>query len=396
MDDTRRVLDYSDLWVEGSKDATNGVGAMTSNGGKGLHRAKKQKVAGPSSAPSGSNGWSADGTPQSASSTRKVRRILTLLDAGNITQAENELAKMGAGKNNFEIQRALVMAKTGKGTVYSNGNGHFDASYDEDEDNGREDDYEDDGMAYDYENEEHEDFGELDWQGGLNGSGKQLSHEEIWDDSALIDAWNAAEEEYKIFHTKRSAHEKEALHNGDIPKNRSALWYDSPAKGSPAAIAAEKAAKEEQKRAQLELEARKKQARALLEQVAGPAPIVEEVKTANGTPEKPKRLKGTTPPSSSISGNLAWHSACATVSRTANEIGAQTSSLPENGSVPHHTRNGREETSTTTTSTSDTAARTAQGEEIFQNLAMSWYYAGYYQAMAMSWNAEQNGTANTQ
>ena len=27
---------------------------------------------------------------------------------------------------------------------------------------------------------------------------RQLTHEEIWDDSALIDAWNAANEEYEV------------------------------------------------------------------------------------------------------------------------------------------------------------------------------------------------------
>ena len=27
---------------------------------------------------------------------------------------------------------------------------------------------------------------------------RELTHDEIWDDSALIDAWNAATEEYKV------------------------------------------------------------------------------------------------------------------------------------------------------------------------------------------------------
>ncbi|KAG2023713.1 hypothetical protein CC2G_001334 [Coprinopsis cinerea AmutBmut pab1-1] len=41
-------------------------------------------------------------------------------------------------------------------------------------------------------------------RGSNNVSGfeesRELTHEEIWDDSALIDAWNAANEEYEAFH----------------------------------------------------------------------------------------------------------------------------------------------------------------------------------------------------
>ena len=39
-------------------------------------------------------------------------------------------------------------------------------------------------------NSEHEEHNE----------GRELTHEEIWDDSALIDAWNAATEEYEAYH----------------------------------------------------------------------------------------------------------------------------------------------------------------------------------------------------
>jgi len=31
---------------------------------------------------------------------------------------------------------------------------------------------------------------------------RELSHEEIWDDSALVNAWEAAQQEYEMFHGK--------------------------------------------------------------------------------------------------------------------------------------------------------------------------------------------------
>ncbi|KZW02141.1 hypothetical protein EXIGLDRAFT_760354 [Exidia glandulosa HHB12029] len=49
---------------------------------------------------------------------------------------------------------------------------------------------------------------------------RDLAHEEIWDDSALIDAWNAATEEYEVLNgpDKKWKHE---------PVHKSALWYNS-------------------------------------------------------------------------------------------------------------------------------------------------------------------------
>ncbi|KAH6897433.1 hypothetical protein B0T10DRAFT_557250 [Thelonectria olida] len=35
----------------------------------------------------------------------------------------------------------------------------------------------------------------------MGGSSNELSHEEIWDDSALIDSWNEALAEYKKYHS---------------------------------------------------------------------------------------------------------------------------------------------------------------------------------------------------
>lgn len=37
----------------------------------------------------------------------------------------------------------------------------------------------------------------IQWQDDVEGESRELNHEEIWDDSALIDAWNSANAEYE-------------------------------------------------------------------------------------------------------------------------------------------------------------------------------------------------------
>ncbi|KAH0577962.1 hypothetical protein J132_04948 [Termitomyces sp. J132] len=51
--------------------------------------------------------------------------------------------------------------------------------------------------------------------------GCDLTHDEIWDDSALIDVWDAATEEYKAYHGPDQGWKKEAIH-------KSPLWYNTP------------------------------------------------------------------------------------------------------------------------------------------------------------------------
>ncbi|KNZ80013.1 hypothetical protein J132_07979 [Termitomyces sp. J132] len=51
--------------------------------------------------------------------------------------------------------------------------------------------------------------------------GRDLTHDEIWDDSALIDAWDAATEEYEAYHGPDQGWKKEAIH-------KSPLWYNTP------------------------------------------------------------------------------------------------------------------------------------------------------------------------
>ncbi|KAF9261910.1 hypothetical protein L218DRAFT_960864 [Marasmius fiardii PR-910] len=50
---------------------------------------------------------------------------------------------------------------------------------------------------------------------------RELTHEEIWDDSALIDAWNAATEEYEAYHGPDKGWKSEPVH-------KSPLWYNVP------------------------------------------------------------------------------------------------------------------------------------------------------------------------
>ncbi|KIY51191.1 hypothetical protein FISHEDRAFT_70835 [Fistulina hepatica ATCC 64428] len=54
---------------------------------------------------------------------------------------------------------------------------------------------------------------------------RDLTHDEIWDDSALIEAWNAANEEYEAYHGPDHA---KAWKTQPVRKHNSALWYNIP------------------------------------------------------------------------------------------------------------------------------------------------------------------------
>lgn len=60
---------------------------------------------------------------------------------------------------------------------------------------------------------------------GINQS-RELTHEEIWDDSALVEAWNAAMEEYDAYHGPDKGWKKEPVH-------KSPLWYTIPPRNPP-------------------------------------------------------------------------------------------------------------------------------------------------------------------
>ncbi|KAF5382797.1 hypothetical protein D9757_007280 [Collybiopsis confluens] len=50
---------------------------------------------------------------------------------------------------------------------------------------------------------------------------RELTHEEVWDDSALIEAWNAATEEYQAYNGPDKGWKDEPIH-------KSPLWYNDP------------------------------------------------------------------------------------------------------------------------------------------------------------------------
>ncbi|KIY62971.1 hypothetical protein CYLTODRAFT_446899 [Cylindrobasidium torrendii FP15055 ss-10] len=56
----------------------------------------------------------------------------------------------------------------------------------------------------------------------------ELTHEEIWDDSALIDAWNSAQEEYAAFHGKDDWKSE--------PVKKSTIWYKDPPKNQTSPV----------------------------------------------------------------------------------------------------------------------------------------------------------------
>ncbi|KAG9310290.1 hypothetical protein JVU11DRAFT_9408 [Chiua virens] len=57
---------------------------------------------------------------------------------------------------------------------------------------------------------------------------RELTHEDVWDDSALIDAWNSAEAEYEAYHGTSKSWKTE-------PVKKSPLWYNKPYTAPPQA-----------------------------------------------------------------------------------------------------------------------------------------------------------------
>ena len=55
--------------------------------------------------------------------------------------------------------------------------------------------------AFDYEEEEES---------------RELTHEEIWDDSALVNAWEAATEEYEAYHGSKKAWKTETINKAPL------------------------------------------------------------------------------------------------------------------------------------------------------------------------------------
>ncbi|TCD62363.1 hypothetical protein EIP91_006972 [Steccherinum ochraceum] len=91
-------------------------------------------------------------------------------------------------------------------------------------------------MNYGGDEEDGEDVGEEEEdEDEEDEESRQLTHEEIWDDSALIDAWNSASAEYEAYHGKGDKSWKT-----DSVK-KSPLWYNVPPEPSKKTKGKEKA-----------------------------------------------------------------------------------------------------------------------------------------------------------
>ncbi|PWN22320.1 hypothetical protein BCV69DRAFT_281326 [Microstroma glucosiphilum] len=195
--------------------------------------------------------------------------------------------------------------------------------------------------------------------------GRVLTEAELWDESALVDAWKAATEEYLLHSSKDSTTTTSAT--ARTVKHPSALWHDAPVSGSKSALKAqqisennkekrrlrlfleEKArkAKEiedlrkevEQEQAQAQEQAQEEErqrqqgqagtsqlvtAPALVLSATPSAPVGSTLNAATSKvhPVGKRSLTGRAiPPSIGLPGNAAWQAACATVASTRNRIG---------------------------------------------------------------------------
>ncbi|PWN33893.1 uncharacterized protein FA14DRAFT_191005 [Meira miltonrushii] len=336
--------------------------------------------------------WTEEGRPITASAARKYRKVLQLLGSGKIEDAKDMLKRTGTAEKSTEIQEALAWAtkkrQGSQGETSAQPNGHIPKT------NGAV------AVGDGPQLEEDEEDGNtslvgtsISWQGTnqpSSGKGKSLSHAEIWDDSALIDAWDAAMDEYKQFDEMRKAHQnkkngKRIREEGDIDANtpaskRSSLWHDSPDVGSETAQQAKQAA-EIAKETEKELLIRKKrEAKELLAQIM-PEEEEEDFEGAVLSGEYD------TPPSKDVPGNEAWKEACEIVSNTPNRIAGSTDQIPQ--TYDQAFSNGATAATSSTAQGRNTTTQTMSQEDVLQNLAMSWYYAGYYQAMAVQMTQQQ-------
>ncbi|PWN41922.1 hypothetical protein IE81DRAFT_330613 [Ceraceosorus guamensis] len=267
---------------------------------------------------------------------------------------------------------------------------------------------------------------------------RSLTHDELWADEAMTSAFSAAVDQFKAMHSL--GQNGLVISASDSPPpaanlTSSALWYDAPPPESRAAKSARKAgnasakarkeeskaarrhaqetkvaARKEAKRLQAEQDARYAQA---MEEMQAHRQIVAPLQPADNQPPAadsvsdskmatpssnaetlnsgPKRkIKGTIPPSAPLSGRPAWLAACATVSSTPNCVAGVECGGPKTSSTATATAQGGEQnlSARADASASGHAAptSTAQGydPELLQSLAHAWYYAGYYQGIAMA------------
>ncbi|KAL5534717.1 hypothetical protein ACEPAG_1181 [Sanghuangporus baumii] len=96
-------------------------------------------------------------------------------------------------------------------------------SYDEriDEVNGAANDLDEGNCEIDENGGDTLDTEDADENEDEENESRELTHEEIWDDSVLIAAWDAANEEYEAIHGKNKRWKRDRVH-------KSPLWYNIP------------------------------------------------------------------------------------------------------------------------------------------------------------------------
>lgn len=262
------------------------------------------------------------------------------------------------------------------------------------------------------------------------GGSKPLTKSQVWDDSSLINAWDAAVEEYQQFHSKRSkwkssSDQEEAqvgiqseVTMGKRKAVESPLWNDSPSIHSVASTKAKEQFKEN------EIENRKveklKEAERYGKESAGKvliglrvgeknsndgseALIPNELKESHSDDSTTSKGYSITPSLTTLNqGNKAWKEACEEISkskpiRIGNEL------IPSNTESSSHvsksstfiSSNPNESFNIVSTSSSNPTSQNQQlppssesqppvppiplvGDENLQNMIMAWYYAGYY------------------
>ncbi|TFK76608.1 hypothetical protein BDN72DRAFT_890439 [Pluteus cervinus] len=70
----------------------------------------------------------------------------------------------------------------------------------------------------------------LEQRKNSTGASRELTHEEIWDDRALVEAWDAAAEEYETLNGPEKDWKNE-------PVSKSPLWYSVPGKADAPPVA---------------------------------------------------------------------------------------------------------------------------------------------------------------
>lgn len=242
-------------------------------------------------------------------------------------------------------------------------------------------------------------------QSSSSSSGRVLQHDEVWDDSALVSAWDAAQAEYLVFHSRRAEARRNEEQEGQSSK-RSALWYEAPTPGSKEAMEAAKISQgNREAKALLAWQKKQEEAQRRGQQLNGNASQTQA--SSSSTPLQtvdaatsstittgvmpdgaaPKRY---IPPSIGLEGNAAWQQACATVAATRCQIGRapapsapSVAAAPANPPATTYTANGP---NTETAQTQPPPQQQQQGaasllpgmDEQTQSMCMSWYYAGYY------------------